>query len=145
MAHCYLLAVSQGSVLDHYTNNWTLFGLTTRVGIPPDAPAAAGDVLMPFELHAHWEFGPDEMGGEFEWRFLMTTGDRTSTSAPYQLRTEKRFHRHRIRGFPLLLEGDTRIMAEWRMQHGEWNRCALSWPLILERQQAVAPPAQGGA
>lgn len=147
MAHCYLLALAQGSALDQYGGNWSLFGLTERLQIPADLPAA-GEIVVPFEIHAHWEFSPEELGAKFEWRFLLTTGDETRFSKTYQLESTKRFHRHRIRGFPLLLEGETRLMAEWRVQDAEWTRCGVYWPLTLERQPKPPPPAaanQGGA
>jgi hypothetical protein len=142
MAHCYLLAIAGSSSLDKTTNIWSLFSLTERVQLLPSAPPIGSDFGLPLELHAYWHFDPTELGTTFEWRYVVTAGSQERPSSAFELATEKPRHRHRLRGFPVWIEGDTMITAEWRIDNGPWQRAAVAWPLTIERQQAVPPESQ---
>ena len=60
MPKCYLLAVTNGSSLDRYTNNVTLFSLIEQLNFPKQQPPPPGAVL-PLEIHAYFELQPHEL------------------------------------------------------------------------------------
>jgi hypothetical protein len=134
VANCYLLVVCESSALDQNNNTWSLFNILESIELLPNAPPpGSANLVLPLQLHAHWEFAPEEFGVQFEWRFVMAAEGQERRSKGFTLRTEKRFHRHRIQGIPILLEGDLHLFAEWRRDEGAWQRSAISWPLRVNR------------
>lgn len=130
MPTCYLLAVSQGSSLDQSTNTWSLFGLTEQVQ-SPQFP-----IQLPFEIHAHWSFEPDEYEIDFEARLILVppTGGET-VSLPIPLRANTPRHRIRVMGLPPIPSpGNYQICVEWRRRGDteNWTRCNYVWPLTVE-------------
>jgi hypothetical protein len=70
MPRCYLLAIAQGSALDSLTNNFTLFSLVEEV------QSNQFPVTLPFEVHSHWQFAPDEVNVDFLMRLVLASTDR---------------------------------------------------------------------
>jgi hypothetical protein len=137
MARCYLFALSESSSHDQATNNWSLHNLLERVALLPGSPAPGGNIVIPVQLHAHWLFDPSELGGQqFEWRFVVSAANQQQQqhSRILTLTTQKQFHRHRITGFPILLEGETRVNPEWRLNGAAWSAEPIFWPLQVDRQ-----------
>ena len=82
MPKCYLLAVTNGSSLDRYSNNVTLFNLIEQLNFPKQQPPPPGAVL-PLEIHAYFSLAPHELNHRFEVRFTLVaaTGLETVTDA----------------------------------------------------------------
>lgn len=136
MPDCYLIAVSHGSALDEYTNNWSLFTLTEHIKLTPQKPIPEGaKVSLPLEVHVFWLFSEEEFGQEFEWRMVFEgcNGERHWDEV-FATRAQKRRHRVRIRGTPILAHGDLKLKVEWRRMHeqDEWTRCPAFWPFVVE-------------
>jgi len=136
MPRCYLLAVSQGSSLDSESNNFTLFGLVERVSLAPGAPLE--NLVLPFEMHCYWEFAPNEIDVDFEFRIVFTDGDTERATQSYTLRSTKARLRIRLQGMPVLLHGKVVVRTEWRRKGEEkWSRESVFWPLEIERQMVT--------
>ena len=146
MPRCYLLAVSKGSSLDGGTNNYSLFSLSTRVRFeipePPAGkpPSGTAPIVLPLEVHAYWEFSPQELNGEFEWRMVFVTGDGDIVSAKkFPFESDKKYNRIRVQGFPVAATGQVELQVEWRKKKGgKWKRCDAFWPMEIEVKPATA-------
>jgi len=136
----YLIAVCKGSALDEYTNNWSLFTLTEQIKLTPEKPIPEGVKLaLPLEVHVYWWLSPEEFGQEFEWRIVFegSNGEKVWDQV-FTLKPEKRRHRSRIRGIPVLAQGNLRLKVEWRpKQKQEWVRCSAFWPLVVEEGASI--------
>lgn len=146
MPDCYLIAVCHGSALDEYTNNWSLFTLTEQIKFTPQKGMPEGARLaLPLEVHAYWSLSPEEFGQEFEWRVLFegSNGEKVWDQI-FTLKAEKRRHRTRIRGMPMLAYGDLKLRVEWRRKdQQEWTRCAAFWPFVVEDGALIEPDTSG--
>ena len=122
--HCFLLAVSQASTLDRFTNNFSLFFLVEEI-----APSRYPTNLQ-VHTHAFFEVRPDEVGREHEVR-LAVTRDGSVAFHSDPIKVEPRAERHRVRlsGLSLSEPGRYRVFVEWRPAGGEWTREALGWPI----------------
>jgi hypothetical protein len=128
MPRCYLLAIAQGSALDRYTNNWTLFSLIEQVQVS-QMPA---DVNL--ETHVYWEFAPDEYNQGFDMRLVLVraNGERAGSQS-LELSSGTRRHRMRLSGLRLDALGECLLTVEWRERgEQEWNRSDVAWPLTVE-------------
>lgn len=135
MPNCYLLAITQGSVLDHYTNNWTLFSLTETLRIGPDQQLPTKPIpLAPFEVHVYWYLLPEEFGTEFEWRLVFVTPKAdVPAEETFPLKSQNKRYRIRIMGFPILATGQILLRVEWRKKGDqEWSRSDAFWPIDIE-------------
>jgi hypothetical protein len=136
MPRCYLLAVVQGSSIDMFSNNWTLFSLVEEVQVD-QFPAT-----LPFEIHTYWTFAPDEVNVDFEQRLVMVpaTGDEVS-SVPIPLRSTTPRLRMRSTGLRIPAPGSYELRIEWRESGGpHWARDAVFWPLGAGILTGTAPP-----
>ena len=100
MPRCYFLTVCGGSSVDQHSNNVTLFNLVEQINVPPGAPPPPHG-LVPLEIHAYFHVGQEELGRDFEVRFVMTaaTGLETPTDAFVHRAVTPRF-RTRTLGLP---------------------------------------------
>jgi len=138
MAECYLLAIARGGSLDRDTNNWTLFALTEQILLTPGAPPAGEvGVGLPLEVHVYWQFDVTELGRTLEFRLIFSNGEDEKRTQAFEVVSTNPRHRTRIAGAPLLLEGDTRMKVEWRLdQSGDWTKSPAFWPFVVQRQPA---------
>jgi hypothetical protein len=133
MPKCYLLAVTNGSSLDRYTNNVTLFSLIEQLNFPKQQPPPPGAVL-PLEIHAYFELLPHELNQRFEVRFTLVaaTGLETVTDA-FSHRSATPRYRTRTVGLPMPpVFGNYELCVDTRPIDTEaWHRDRLSWPLVM--------------
>ena len=125
---CFLIAVAQGSSLDRYSNNFSLFLLLEQF-----RPSAYPARLSVFS-HAFFEIDADEVGIEYEVRLLVVQGARTAfTSETVSFKPAGERHRVRISGLAFPEPGSYRVMVEWRPRSegdaAPWTREAGSWPI----------------
>jgi hypothetical protein len=125
---CFLVAVAQGSSLDRYSNNFSLFLLLEQF-----RPSAYPARLSVFS-HAFFEIDADELGVEHEVRLIVVQGARVAfatESVAFKPAGER--HRVRISGLAFPEPGAYRVMVEWRSRAGgddsSWNREPASWPI----------------
>ena len=84
------------------------------------------------ELHAYWALTPDELGKDFEWRVVHRAGAEEKTTELFPLKSDKKHHRYRVQGFPILLQGELKLMVEWRRAGTDgWSRCSAFWPIKI--------------
>lgn len=128
MPRCYLLAVMRGSSLDTSSNNWTLFSLIEQRRIPK-FPA-----VLPLEIHTYWQFAPDEMNVDFEFRMVFVPDEGNETvSQSVSLKSKTRRLRMRLHGIPIAEPREYELRVEWRELHAaEWTRADIFWPLQVE-------------
>lgn len=132
MPHCYLITVSAGSSLDQQSNNVTLFNLVEQVNVPPGAQPSAGS-RIPLEIHAYLRIEGDELGSDFEMRFVLVsihTGLETfSEPAKHRSATSRLRTRSLGLPFPPLL-GHYDLKVDFRTQGSEaWIRDSAAWPI----------------
>ncbi len=131
--NCYFLSVCSGSAVDQQSNNVSLFNLVEQVNVPPNAPAPPRG-LIPLEIHAYWRLLPDEVGEEFETRFVMEATTGLETPSPtFRHRPSVARFRTRVMGvpFPPVL-GSYTLHVDWRSSEAhEWQRTSASWPMNL--------------
>ena len=123
-----MIAVAQGSTLDRYSNNFTLFQLLEQF-----RPTAYPARLSVFS-HAFFEIDADEHGVEHQVRLLVVQGARVvfaSELVAFQPAGER--HRVRISGLAFPEPGLFRVMVEWRVKgdddSGVWTRESVAWPI----------------
>ena len=139
MPTCHLLAVCQGSSLDQSTNNWSIFGLVEQVQVR-SFPAA-----LPFEVHSHWRYEPDENGCDFEFRIAMISPSAGQVfSDPITVHARNPRHRIRAAGLPPISgPGNYEITMEWRSSGtANWTRCGHSWPLTVQQVEQLPTPGE---
>src|SRR4051794_22976315 len=80
MPRCYFLGLCSGSSVDQQSNNVTLFNIVEQINVPTGAPPPPRG-LVPLEIHAYFRVGQEEIGRDFEMRFVMvaSTGLETHT------------------------------------------------------------------
>jgi len=129
MPGCYLLAVTQASALDTYSNNWSLFNLVEQVRLEKFPET------LPLEVHSYWKFAPDETNVDFEFRLVLIPQEGDSTfSQPVTLRSSSIRYRIRGSGLPISNPGDYEIHNEWHSPGDPtWFRSDVFWPLLVER------------
>jgi hypothetical protein len=125
---CFMIAVAQGSTLDRYSNNFSLFMLLEQ--FRPTAYPARLSVYS----HAFFEIDADELGVEHEVRLVVLTGARTAfSSSAVAFKPAGDRHRVRISGLVFPEPGAYRVMVEWRAKSGDadaaWTREAAAWPI----------------
>lgn len=123
-----MIAVSQGSTLDRYSNNFSLFLLLEQF-----RPAAYPARLSVFS-HAFFEIDADENGVEHQVRLLVLQGATpVFASEPVSFKPSGERHRIRINGLGFPEPGVFRVAVEWRrVDEGEeagWTRESASWPV----------------
>lgn len=124
-----MIAVAQGSSLDRYSNNFSLFLLLEQF-----RPAAYPARLAVFS-HAFFEIDADEVGVDHDVRLLVVQGTRIAfASETVSFKPAGERHRVRISGLQFPEPGAYRVMVEWRSRAaGEgaaaWNREPASWPI----------------
>src|SRR6266487_4520915 len=104
MPECHLLALCEKSALDHYSNNWSLFTLATTCNIEVDTPPTPDrPMIIPLEIHSHWRFSPEELGNDFEFRYV-TSCEQGEFPHPkvFPYNAAKKGVRHRRKSFPVL-------------------------------------------
>lgn len=125
---CYLTAISRDSSLDKYTNTWSLFGIVEQVNVGEEELPAQ----FPFHVHLYFQGTDDEIGSEFEARFVVEDdrGQEVSESSNFQFTLESDRMRARIRGLAVRERGLHYVYAEWRSAgNGQWERAVEPWPL----------------
>jgi hypothetical protein len=123
-----MIAVAQGSTLDRYSNNFSLFLLLEQF-----RPAAYPARLSVFS-HAFFEIDADEVGVELEVRLVVLLGAASvfeSDTVRFQPSGER--HRVRISGLAIPEPGLYRVVVEWRRRgedaNAPWTREAAAWPI----------------
>ncbi len=122
---CFLLAVSQASTLDRYTNNFSLFFLLEEL------TPSAYPVRLQAQTHAFFEVDHDERKVEHEVRLVVASQDKDEFFSD-ALTIEPASERHRVRmnGLVIPNPGAYRVLMEWRRKgHDAWIRGELEWPL----------------
>lgn len=124
--HCYLLTVSQGSALDRYTNNFSLFSLLEEFA-PSGFPARLSVNVLAFFV-----VGDDHRGAEHEVRLVLSCdGSEVSTSEPLGFTPTTARHRVRMTGLVIPEPGAYRVQIDWRRKAAaSWQREAAFWPLL---------------
>lgn len=125
---CFMIAVAQGSTLDRYSNNFSLFQLLEQF-----RPSAYPARLAVFS-HAFFEIDAGETGVEHEVRLLVVLGSRNVfASEPVAFRPSGERHRVRISNLVFPEPGLYRVMVEWRAKSTDpaaaWNRESVAWPI----------------
>lgn len=139
----YLLVVSGDSSLDKFSNNWSLFRLLERLGLP-GFPA-----LLPFNVHAHFELEDEEIGLEHQFRFvLVLEGGGEDPSDPGSFTSRSKRHRVKSEGMFLREPGYHHLYVEWRqLDADDWHRSEVGWPLECHKKEEdgeQTPPAVAG-
>lgn len=123
-----MIAVAQGSTLDRYSNNFTLFLLLEQF-----RPSAYPARLAVFS-HAFFEIDADENGVEHEVRLVVVQGQQAvfaADSVAFKPTGER--HRVRVSGLVFPEPGLYRVMVEWRVRgdddNAPWNRESAAWPI----------------
>lgn len=132
MPHCYLLTLCGGSSLDQQSNNVTLWNLVEQVSLQPGQhPLGA---VLPLEIHAYFQFGPEELKENIQFRFsvVATTGLETTTDV-FDHRALTPRYRTRTAGLPLPpVTGAYELRVDWRQAGAEgWIREDIAWPLSI--------------
>jgi hypothetical protein len=143
MPSCYLLAVARGSVLSVDTNAFTLFELVEQFQLSASNAAPDALVQLPFELHAYWSFGPDEIDVDYEIRLLARSDSAETFDVPVtHLKSSTQRLRMRSVGIGLRMHSCRSLVVEWRKQ-GEtaWNREPIEWPFLVDVIPAGSPAA----
>ena len=124
-----MIAVAQGSTLDRYSNNFSLFLLLEQMR-PSSYPAR-----LTVHSHAFFEIDAAEIGVEHEVRLLVTRGHEVVfRTASVAIRPSGERHRVRMTGLTIPEPGLYRVMVEWRPRpvagtETGWVREAAAWPL----------------
>lgn len=123
-----MIAVAQGSTLDRYTNNFSLFLLLEQL-----RPSAYPARLSVFS-HAFFEVDAEEFGVDHEVRLVVLRGSEVVfAAAPVLVKPAGERHRVRVTGLMLPEPGLYRVTVEWRRKGAEtefpWIREAVSWPI----------------
>jgi hypothetical protein len=123
-----MIAVSQASTLDRYSNNFSLFLLLEQFR-PSSYPAR-----LSVYSHAFFEIDADEIGVDHEVRLLVVQGVRTAfSSGVVSFKPAGDRHRIRISGLAFPEPGVFRVMVEWRVRSDDpqagWVREAVAWPI----------------
>ena len=128
MPRCYLLAVTMGSSHDSFSNNWSLFTLVE------ECTARPFPLRISLEIHNYWEFAPDEVNVDFEFRQVLipSEGDEVKSGvAAFKSPTMR--YRLRSRGIEIPAPGDYELRIEWRERDStDWTRCDVFWPLVIK-------------
>lgn len=123
-----MIAVAQGSTLDRYSNNFSLFMLLEQF-----RPSAYPARLSVFS-HAFFEVDAGEAGIEHQVRLLVVQGSHTVfASEPVSFKPSGERHRVRVSGLAFPEPGLYRVMVEWRVPgedaDARWNRESIAWPI----------------
>jgi len=141
MPRCYFLAVSNGSSLDHFTNNWSLFGLVGRIALEgEEAPTVESPILAPLEVLTFWRFSQEELNTAFEWRLVATVaGSDLNCSREFSIKPEKKEMRHRVKGLSIVAAGESELRVECRKKGSQvWERAEAVWLLkVLFTQKSA--------
>jgi hypothetical protein len=136
MPRCYFLTVCSGSSVDQHSNNVTLFNLIEQINVPPGAPPPPRG-LLPIEIHAYYHVAQNELGRDFEVRFVMvaSTGLETPTDAFTHRVVTPRF-RTRTLGLPFPpVVGHYELFVDWRPLGDEsWRRESPAWPVTIAEE-----------
>jgi hypothetical protein len=133
MPVCYFLSVCAGSSVDQHTNNVTLFNLVERISVPPGAPPPPKG-LIPLEVHAYFDVGPDEIGKSFDVRFVMVAPSGLETpSDPVIHKPVTPRYRTRTLGLPFPpVIGNYTLMVDSRLSSGGgYHRQRVIWPVTI--------------
>ena len=140
MPTCYLLTCCGGSALDQQSNNFSLFNLVEQVNVPANAPHPPKG-LLPLEVHAYWQLSQQEVGREFEVRYVLVAATGLETpSEVFKHRWATPRFRTRTYGVPLPpVIGAYELRVDWREAGNVgWRRDQSAWPITF----ADAPPPQ---
>ena len=130
---CYFLALCSGSSVDQQSNNATLFNLVEQLNVPAGAPPPPRG-LVPLEMHAYFQFQPDELNRLFDVRFVMVAS--TGLESPGEVFTHKAMAarlRTRTVGLPFPpVTGLYELRVDVRFNGEEgWHRDGLLWPVAI--------------
>jgi hypothetical protein len=122
---CYFITVCQGSALDRYTNNFSLFSLLEEFA-PSQFPAQLGVNVIAFFM-----VGESERNVEHEVRLVLSRdGDEVSTSDALAFTPTAARHRVRMTGLVIPEAGEYRVQVDWRQKEElAWHREDAVWPL----------------
>lgn len=123
-----MIAVAQGSTLDRYSNNFSLFLLLEQ--FRPSAYPARMSVYS----HAFFEIDAAEVGTEHEVRLVVLSGAHVAfSSGAVAFKPAGERHRVRISGLVFPEPGHYRVMVEWRVRSADaeaaWTREPVAWPI----------------
>ncbi|MFT4570116.1 MAG: hypothetical protein ACI8TX_002342 [Hyphomicrobiaceae bacterium] len=122
---CFLLTVSQGCVLDRYTNNFSLFSVLEEV-TPTSYPARLDVNTVAFFL-----VDDRDRGTEHEVRLSVAhQGVESFNSEPLAFTPTGARHRVRMNGLVLPEPGQYEVRIDLRLKGTDsWSREPMSWPL----------------
>lgn len=115
----------------------TLWNLVEQVSLAPGAhPVGA---LLPLEIHAYFQFEPDELRQSIQVRFsvIAQTGLEMTTDV-FDHRALTPRYRTRTAGLPLPpVTGAYELRVDWRQAGSDgWTRENIAWPLIISESEA---------
>jgi hypothetical protein len=135
---CYFLTVCGGSSVDQHSNNVSLFNLVEQVNVHPNAQQVPRGML-PLEIHAYWSLLPQQVGEDFQARFVLVaeTGLETASTTFRHRPTTLRF-RSRTMGVPYPpVFGDYTLCVDFRRaDDDDWHRTNARWPLRIRLGEA---------
>lgn len=142
MPSCYLLTLCSGSSLDQHSNNVSLFNLVEQINFRSGTTPTPG-TLIPLEVHAYFDFAPNEFGFSFELRFVLVSME-TSLETPsdtFSYRSMTARFRTRTLGMPLPpVVGAYQLRVEWRTTGTHvWSREPLAWPIAIVETSPEPP------
>jgi hypothetical protein len=125
---CFMIAVSQASTLDRWSNTFSLFLLFEQF-----RPASYPARLAVFS-HAFFEVDAAHRDVEHEVRLVVARESRTVfATEPVTFKPTGERHRVRVHGLEIPEPGLYRVVAEWRVKGGaDWARESVDWPLRAE-------------
>jgi hypothetical protein len=126
-----MIAVAQGSTLDRYSNNFSLFLLLEQF-----RPSAYPARLSVFS-HAFFEIDAAELGVDHQVRLVVLRGSEAVFACdPIAIKPSGERHRVRASGLAFPEPGLYRVAVEWRSGNGEdgraWTREPVAWPIRAE-------------
>lgn len=101
-----------------------------------------GQVVLPYEVHVHWEFSDEEMGSPFEFKVeIHRDNSDASISQVVELSSDHRRHRVRFAGLSVPGVGAGYVHALWRgVGDEEWQEGPIKWPLDVSVQATDPEP-----
>ena len=101
-----------------------------------------GQVVLPYEVHVHWEFSDEEMGSPFEFKVeIHRDNSDASISQVVELSSDHRRRRVRFAGLSVPGVGAGYVHALWRgVGDEEWQEGPIKWPLDVSVQATDPEP-----
>jgi hypothetical protein len=131
VVNCYFLCVCQGSVVDRFSNNASLFSLVEQINLPELSRQPSRS--LPLEVHAYFLLEREWIEREVEFRFALVAATGLETFSDV-LRFTSKSERFRLRtlGLPLPpLYGPYSLKIDIRTPGTDrWTRQVITWPML---------------